>query len=81
MSRSRKKNAISKDSSNTYGKKLSARCARSSETRILKTMMASSNFELDFPHRYSLTNPWDVCDYVIRYDLSDGEWYHKILRK
>ncbi len=57
MSRSRKKNQIIKDSSNSKGKKLASRRAR----RTTKIQVAKG--EEVIKSAKEITNQYDVCDY------------------
>lgn len=76
MSRSFKKNAVSKDPSNTEGKKIANRKLRR------KVKQAIHNEDDDMPLLDEVMNQYDVCDYKIRFDKkSDGEYYKKRKRK
>lgn len=75
MSRSYKKEVVYKDPSNTEGKKHANRKLR----RKLK--QAIHNEDENMPLHMEVMNQYDVCDFKIRYDESDGEVYKQRKRK
>lgn len=74
MSRSRKKNAIVKDPSNSKNKKLASRRLR----RISK--IAVNQGKEIIPLSKEVTNQYDVCDYSIHATKND-KYYNKFKRK
>lgn len=76
MSRSRKKQAVYKDPSNTQGKKFANRKLRR------KVKQALHNEEDDMPLLDEVMNQYDVVDFKIFGDKDrDGEYYDKMKRK
>lgn len=75
MSRSKRKEPVYKDPSNTKGKKFANRRHR----RSIKQAIHHED-EL-MPESKEITNSYDVIDFKMRLSKKDGVWYDKILRK
>lgn len=76
MSRSFKKEVITKDPSNTDGKKFANRKLRR------RTKQAIHNEEENMPLHDEVMNQYNIVDYVIHHDKKrDGKYYDKAKRK